>query len=1192
MYLKSIEVHGFKSFANKLVFEFHNGITGIVGPNGSGKSNVADAVRWVLGEQSAKQLRGASMQDVIFSGTEMRKPQSYAYVALTITNEDHKLNVPYEEVQVARRVYRSGESEYLLNGASCRLKDVQELFFDTGIGKEGYSIIGQGQIDRILSGKPEERRELFDEAAGIVKFKKRKATAEKNLDAERQNLLRVNDILTELEKQVGPLMEQSEKAREYLRLKDDLKKQEITLFLQDYDSYQEELKETGTNISNAEKELESVKEQQESTKTEFEQVEKEIHSYDEELEKKREKCNRDKVSLVNIEGEIRLAREKISSLSHGKEYYAERMASIQSATEEAEEEKKKYEEEQKEFSAALEKMEDEERSLQTEERKHSADIESMEQTISSQNELILSSMNRTSEINVEHQKMESMMEQNAIRRAELNQRILTNKSHVSTAVEDMQREETALNEIRKSLDDAYVKRKEYLHKAEECQTAMADIQNQLQEQQKQYHMHTSRLATLKNMTERYDGYGQSIRRVMEQKKNQSGIIGVVADIIKVDKKYETAVETALGGTIQNIVTEDETTAKEMIAFLKKNRYGRATFLPLTTVSATEGRVKKEVLEENGVIGVVSSLVSKKEKFDGLIEYLLGRFVLVDTIDHALMLGRKYKHTLRIVTLEGELLSPGGSMSGGAYKNSNNLLGRRREMDKLEEQIESIRSDMDKLRKKAEKLEQDAAKAKDKARETDARLKELGLQENTANLKYEQAVSIKEQKEAEYHSIVTDARELEEQKASLLESLTQIQEQLAQSQEQNVSAKQLQEETTELVETSRQKLAACQEQLSELKLSISTFRQKNSFLVENLEKTESRLKELNEEYKGLLDEQDHSDSEAARMQETIGEFEGRMETAKKEIAILEQEIEELLHKKEERMTSQKDFFDRRNEMMEHISELDKECFRLASRKEKLEEQLESRINYMWGEYEITYHNAREMAAETDLSYTRIKSLVNETRGAIKALGDVNVNAIEDYKSVSERYELLKTQHDDLVESEEKLLQIIEDLDEEMRKQFTEKFADIKSQFDRVFRELFGGGKGTLELVEDEDILEAGIKINAQPPGKKLQNMMQLSGGEKALTAIALLFAIQNLKPSPFCLLDEIEAALDDSNVKRYAKYLHKLTKNTQFIVITHRQGTMSAADALYGITMQEKGVSTLVSVKLIEEQLKEEGKKHE
>ena len=1187
MYLKSIEVHGFKSFANKLVFEFHNGITGIVGPNGSGKSNVADAVRWVLGEQSAKQLRGSSMQDVIFAGTELRKPQSYAYVALTISNEDHKLNVPYEEVQVARRVYRSGESEYLLNGTACRLKDVQELFFDTGIGKEGYSIIGQGQIDKILSGKPEERRELFDEAAGIVKFKKRKATAEKNLEAESQNLLRVKDILAELEKQVGPLEKQSEKAREYLRLKEELKKYEISLFIQDYDSFNEELTETKTNISNAEKELEEVKKKQESTKSEFEDVENQIKEFDELLEKKKDKCNRDRITLANIESEIRIAKEKISSLSHGKEYYTERMTSIQSGMDEAKKEKEGYLENQKEFSETLASMQGEETKLQGETNQLSEEISSMEEVIAKQNDIILSSMNKTSEINVEHQKIESMMEQNSIRKAELNQRILSNKSQVSTAVEEMQREEAALNEIRKSLDHEYVKRKELLKKAEECRTSIKEVQIQIQEQQKNFHMNSSKLATLKNITERYDGYGQSIRRVMEQKQNNSGIVGVVADIIQVDKKYETAVETALGGSIQNIVTEDENTAKEMIGFLKKNRYGRATFLPLTTVSAAAGRIKQEVLSEKGVIGCVSALVNKEDKFEGLIEYLLGRFVLVDTIDNAMALGRKYKHTLRVVTLEGELLSPGGSMSGGAYKNSSNLLGRRREMDKLEEEIEKIKASMERLRNKAEKLEQDAKKAEQKAKEKDDLLKELELKENTANIKYEQAVSVKEQKETEFNAIVNDGKELENQKNILEDTLSRINEQLSESQEENENAKELLEKTSEQIERAKAELAGSQERLAELKLEISSFTQKNSFLLENLVKTESRLKELEEEYNSLLDEQNNSDTQVEQMNQSIQEFEGRIVACNEEIETLEKEIADFTKKKEDLMISQKDFFDKRNEMMEQIGELDKECFRLSSRKEKLEEQLEGRINYMWAEYELTYHNAKDIVGETEFTYTRIKSLVNETKGKIRSLGDVNVNAIEDYKSVSERYELLKTQHDDLIESEEALKKIIADLDEEMRKQFNEKFAQIKSQFDKVFRELFGGGKGTLELVEEEDVLTAGIRIIAQPPGKKLQNMMQLSGGEKALTAIALLFAIQNLKPSPFCLLDEIEAALDDSNVKRYAKYLHKLTKNTQFIVITHRQGTMSAADALYGITMQEKGVSTLVSVKLIEEQLEKE-----
>lgn len=1190
MYLKSIEVHGFKSFANKLVFEFHNGITGIVGPNGSGKSNVADAVRWVLGEQSAKQLRGASMQDVIFAGTEMRKPQSYAYVALTITNEDHVLNVPYEEVQVARRVYRSGESEYLLNGASCRLKDVQELFFDTGIGKEGYSIIGQGQIDRILSGKPEERRELFDEAAGIVKFKKRKATAEKNLDVESQNLLRVKDILTELEKQVGPLEEQSEKAREYLHLKEDLKNYEIGLFLQDYDSFHEELEEVSGNIANTERELEEEKARQASTKTEFEQVELKIQAFDEQLERKKEKCNKDRLLCTEIEGEIKVAREKLSSLSDGKEYQAERMANIQAGIEQAEQEKQGYLETQKELLARLAEKQEQESALLAEESRLTAELTATSEAITDQNAIIDSTAGTSSEINLEKQKTESMMEQNSIRRAELNRQILSNKSQMAAAAEDMEREEKALDDIRETLDRERQKKQELLKKAEESRASAGEVRRQLEEQRKQYHISNSRLTTLKNITERYDGYGQSIRRVMEQKAKNKGILGVVADIIQVEKKYETAVETALGGNIQNIVTEDEQTAKQMIDFLKKNRYGRATFLPLTTVSAQSGRIRPEVLKESGVIGCVSELVAKEEKYDGLIEYLLGSFVLVDTIDHALKIGRKYHHSLRIVTLEGELLRPGGSMSGGAYKNSNNLLGRRREMEKLEEEIRKIKTSMEKQEQKIDKLEQDAKKAVQKAGEKDDVLREWELKENTASLKYEQAVSVKEEKEAEYHSIVKDGRELEEQKNILEDTLSRIVERLEESQKANETAKSELEQASERIERVREELSACQQRLTELKVDISSDTSQQEFLAENLEKAERLIKERRTEYETLVNEQDQSDCQAEEMEQSIRQFDQRVEALREEIAVLEQEIEESSKKKDELMTSQKDFFDRRNEMMERIGKLDKECFRLGSRKEKLEEQLEARINYMWSEYEITYHNAKELTAQSELSYTRMKNLVTETKDRIRALGDVNVNAIEDFKNVSERYDLLKTQHDDLIESEEALKKIIAELDEEMRKQFSEKFAQIKSQFDKVFRELFGGGKGTLELVEEEDVLVAGIRIIAQPPGKKLQNMMQLSGGEKALTAIALLFAIQNLKPSPFCLLDEIEAALDDSNVKRYAKYLHKLTKNTQFIVITHRQGTMSAADALYGITMQEKGVSTLVSVKLIEEQLKNETNK--
>ncbi len=1185
MYLKSIEVDGFKSFAKKLVFEFHNGITCIVGPNGSGKSNVADAVRWVLGEQSAKQLRGSSMQDVIFSGTEMRKPQSYAYVALTITNEDHKLNLPYEEVQVARRVYRSGESEYLLNGASCRLRDIQELFFDTGIGKEGYSIIGQGQIDKILSGKPDDRRELFDEAAGIVKFKKRKAAAEKNLEVETQNLLRVQDILSELEKQVGPLEEQSGKAKEYLRLKEDLKNYEIWLFRMDYESLSQEIAEIEKNLRHTRENLEEAKQEREQSRSQYDEAEARIAEFDRSIERKKEKVNKNKLLINNFEGEVRIAREKIASATQGKEYYQERANSLEIAKQTAEIELSEYTSEQKEALQQLADMEDRENNIVGQLNQIEKEILEKEIELNQKNEDIIDSMNTTSKITVERQKATSMLEQNKIRKADFNQKILSNKSQFASAEAEMKKEEELLKAAKRELDSEYVARKKLLSEADEKRNEIQMLQQKQQENQKQYHTMTSRLDTLKNMAERYDGYGQSIRHVMEQKNEQPGLIGVVADIIQVNDRYITAVETALGGNIQNIITEDEHVARRMIEYLKKNRFGRATFLPLTTVTPKkESAFTEEMLAEEGVLGVVSSKVNCDSRFDHIVKYLLGRYLLVDTIEHALAINKKYRYTLRIVTLEGEFLNAGGSLSGGSFRNNSNLLGRRKELNQLEQTIQQLQEKIARCKEDIANAQKDVEQLVGQANEKAEALKKLELKKNTATIKYEQAVTIKEQKEKEYLAIANDGKEIETQKALLTDSLERIDGQLEESKKNEQEAKEHVQILSDQLDETREKQIQLQDKLAEIRLESSSFQQKNYYVTENIHRLEENLSAINKEYEHLAEEQQNSDASVAQMEEEIVGFEKKNRELADEIERLLVEIDEENHKKEEMTASQKDIFEKRDSLMNHISELDKETFRLESRKQNMEEKQEDSVNHMWNEYEITYRHAKEYEMNESLSYTRIKANVSDTKGKIRTLGDVNVNAIEDYKSVRERYELLKTQHDDLIASEEALRKIIDDLDEEMRKQFTEKFVHIQKQFNSVFRELFGGGKGTIELVEDEDVLEAGITINAQPPGKKLGNMMQLSGGEKALTAIALLFAIQNLKPSPFCLLDEIEAALDDSNVKRYAKYLHKLTKNTQFIVITHRKGTMEAADVLYGITMQEKGVSTLVSVKLIEEQL--------
>ena len=557
---------------------------------------------------------------------------------------------------------------------------------------------------------------------------------------------------------------------------------------------------------------------------------------------------------------------------------------------------------------------------------------------------------------------------------------------------------------------------------------------------------------------------------------------------------------------------------------------------------------------------------------------------MDTIDHAMQISKKYQYRVRIVTLEGELFHPGGSLSGGTFKNNSNLLGRRKEQEALEKEKQTIESAIASVKEEIQTAQKQVENFVKDANAKEETVKELELKKNTAQIKYEQAVSVKEQKEKEYRAIANDGKEIENQKALIEDSLSRIDSDLELSKQKEEQAKEQVKLLSVKLDEEREKQVELQEKISQNRLEVSSFQQKNNYVAENIHRIEESLHDLETEYNKLMQEQKNSDDTVSEMEQAIAGYEEKNKQLQEEIVRLTKEIEEESKQKEEMMASQKDIFEKRDALMNHMSELDKESFRLESRKQNIEEKMEAKVNHMWNEYELTYRSAKEIDIDHSISYTRMKANVTDTKNKIRGLGDVNVNAIEDFKSVSERYTLLKTQHDDLIESEDALKKIIADLDEGMRKQFTEKFADIQKQFDKVFRELFGGGKGTLELVEEEDVLEAGITINAQPPGKKLGNMMQLSGGEKALTAIALLFAIQNLKPSPFCLLDEIEAALDDSNVKRYAKYLHKLTKNTQFIVITHRKGTMEAADVLYGITMQEKGVSTLVSVKLIEEQL--------
>ena len=1184
MYLKSIEVQGFKSFANKIVFDFHNGITGIVGPNGSGKSNVSDAVRWVLGEQSAKQLRGASMQDVIFAGTENRKPLSYAYVAITMDNSDHKLAIDFEEVTVSRRVYRSGESEYLINGNPCRLKDVTELFYDTGIGKEGYSIIGQGQIERILNGKPEERRELFDEAAGIVKYKKRKATAQKKLENERENLVRVNDILAELERQVGPLEKQAEKARVYLKKKEELKTYDVNMFLLEVERIEGQLKEVQEKYGIADGQLKDANESYDNIKTEYEKLEQDIEAMEAKITEIRENISNSTVMKGKLENQISVLKEQIHSAELTDEHMQSRMDAIDREKEERLHSRATYQAEKETLDGQLAEIDA--RKLAAEEELSAVQKElarCREGIDRSKNEL-MELLSQNASIKARQQRCDTMAEQINIRKAQLTKRLLARKSEeadLETVLKDYEEELAAVNA---TIEEGKAKAAEMEESLREWKRKSAETSQKLEQDLAQFHKDESRLESLKNIAERYDGYGNSIRRVMEQKAKHPGLLGVVSDLIQVDKKYETAIETALGGNIQNIVTEDEETAKKMIAFLKQNRFGRATFLPLTSVDGKGNFKNPDALKEKGVIGLANTLVKTEARYEGVTAYLLGRVIVTEKIDDAIALAKKYHYSLHIVTLEGEYLSPGGSMTGGAFKNSSNLLARNREIEELERSVSDLKKQVKEHKDRLEDIKTARDLLSDDLEEEKRKLQEQYILQNTAKLNVERATEQRNESESVYTGLQNESREIEQELLELAEQKEQIAKEITETKEREAQIGQESETFQKTLDEQSGKEEAASKIVSGIQMEEASIKQKAEFVRMNMERIDGEIERYEKEREQVLAEAKEAKTDAEKKRHDIEEIQKTILASDDTYSGLEEELKTHLARKEEMSAAHKGFFEKREEAAKQISGLDKEIFRLNSQREKLEEAQEYQNNYMWEEYELTLHAAMELRDASYEDLPALKKLIATIKDEIRKLGDVNVNAIEDYKEVSERYSFLKMQHDDLVEAEKTLVGIIEELDTGMRKQFLEKFAEIQQEFDKVFKELFGGGKGSLELVEDEDILECGIRIIAQPPGKKLQNMMQMSGGEKSLTAIALLFAIQNLKPSPFCLLDEIEAALDDSNVSRFAKYLHKLTKNTQFIVITHRRGTMAAADRLYGITMQEKGVSTLVSVNLIENDL--------
>lgn len=1181
MYLKSIEIQGFKSFANKIRFEFHKGITAIVGPNGSGKSNIADACRWVLGEQRVKQLRGSSMQDVIFSGTQSRKPMGFAYVAITFDNSDHRLPIDYEEVTVARRIYRSGENEYLLNGTVCRLRDVNELFYDTGVGKEGYSIIGQGQIDRILSDKPQDRRDLFDEAAGIVKYKKRKEVSLKKLASEQDNLTRVSDILGEIEKQLPPLKEQKEKAGIYIRTRERLRRLDINAFLIENDRNTQQLHHMEESYRIASGHLDEAKASLVSETSAYDSSRKQLNVLDEEIEQVRNQIENAGAVHGRIESDIKVYEEQIRSAQRSDEHFRSRQNDISGQIEGKEKErqdildgKRTVDEEISKIRSSRESARQELDRIREKTQKLSADVERKK-------EEILDVVSSRGSIKSKLASLSTMQEQLQKRREILSDRTSRMQSDASRQDEAINSFEQQFAAVSNEIEGIRKRQEQTERELQQKKQSLSQKDSELRAAQLQYHQQKSRLDALENLAQRYEGFGQSVRKVMEHKKDEPGLCGVVADLIKTQPQYETAIEVALGGAIQNIVTDDEETARRMIEMLKKERAGRATFLPLTNMQRAQGLYDRSLLDEPGVIGTGDSLVTADDRYRGVTRFLLGRVLIVDRFDTAVRVMRTHRQTPRMVTLEGELFTPGGAISGGAYKNSSNLLGRRREIAQLRLRTQELASDAASAQDAIEKIKAERNALRREREESASQLQQKFLEQNTIRMNL---ISEQQKKEESADNV----RQVEKERADIDVRIAQTETDTAENQELLTASSAREKELSDSCEKQEKELAALREQesaqaqvVSHWDAEIGKIGQKQDFEQQQLAKLDAELDELRKELDDVLADIRQGQKDISGRRRQVQSLHMELEASAKNQQDGQALLRQKMQKRQDLSGQIQKTLDKREALQDDIRSLDKECVRLETRCEKLKDTLEQQASYIWDEYELTPTDAASLRSDEPQSLGELRKSIAEYKKQIRDLGNVNVNAIEEYRELNERYTFLKGQHDDLTAANDKLAGIIDDLDRQMRRQFKDQFGKITEEFNRVFRELFGGGKGTLELMEGEDILEAGVKVIAQPPGKKLINMMQMSGGEKALTAIALLFAIQNLSPSPFCLLDEIEAALDESNVDRYARYLHKLTAHTQFIVITHRRGTMEAADRLYGITMQEKGVSTMVSVDLID-----------
>lgn len=1182
MKLKKLELYGFKSFAQRTEIVFDEGITGIVGPNGSGKSNIGDAVRWVLGEQSAKTLRGASMSDVIFNGTQKRKPLSYCEVSLVFDNDDHALAMEAAEVMVTRRVYRNGESEYYLNRTACRLKDVVDLFRDTGIGKEGYSIIGQGRIDEILSRKSEDRRQVFEEAAGIVKFKARKEEADKKLQRTLENLERVDDILDELTKRLKPLEEQSRNARVYLELSTELKDLDLNLFLIRSDRARARLSELESELLTVQTILADTESNLTDKTTRRDETQNRIDQLEEAITKAR-------TELMECAEHVHESQKKLSALQSRRETRSENRQRIVREQEEAQERLAEIEKDHARIQADVEKQHsliaDAEqilRATQEAAEKAQAKEKEADAALEAQKAAVIDQMNRLSDVRNDKTRLNTMQAQMETRLTEIEESGGALQEQEAALREALTAVEKQLETENQHQQQCQEKLAQARQASDEADAAYANLRADVEKQSADMQAAASRHNVLTEMTRDMEGYNMAVRRAMTYAKQRglTGVKGVLAQLMTVPQAYETAIDMALGAAQQNIVTDTEETAKELINYLRQNRLGRATFLPM---SAIRGKTlygnERNALKLPGCLGVASELVQCAPEYRGIVENLLGRTVIADNLDHGIPIMRAGNHAFRLVTLEGDVMHSGGSMTGGSAQSKvSNLLSRERELKELTAKLQTGRAELDKCRQELTQRQQTAQEKRQKV-------------SDAVNALHQQEIAVareqarRESVSADLNTHLQRMQETEQARVQLHQSLEDIRQQLETIEHQRTGAQgdqsAMEQKTIEMqnalvkaraeASAENDRLMVRTLQLSDLRHGLSDLerdeahaQQDQAQILREQERREQLLHEMDE--LDAIDENDmkREETESARRQKEQLRQESAAQAIEQRRSQAQSDLRDILSD----MENLHEAYNRDSEKL-HKTELAK------ARIEGDQKNLQNRI---WDTYKLTYAGAEEFR-RTPFDEKESDRRAAELQGQIRALGTVNVGAVEEYAETKARVDDLTTQQQDLKRAEMDLRELIERLLIQMRSTFVENFSKMQGYFAETFTRLFGGGHAELKLMDPDDPLNCGIEVNAQPPGKKLQLLSLLSGGERALTAIAILFAMLKLKPTPFCILDEIEAALDDANIGYYADYLKEYSKSTQFIVVTHRKGTMERCNSLFGVAMEEQGVSRMVSVSL-------------